>query len=180
MFIVGDPSLRYGEIVFVIDAAKGAGVEKVGIVTMGCQRSRRHRAARQNGGQLTDCRLQIEDWRGRFPDGGPACFIFRPRLMRSVTTPTLSTPAPPAGLGPAYVKTGRPVSRAALPNLQSAVFSLQSLAFAGLLALLGVDDPVAEPVGFLDEPLLLAKVLGDVGLHAEEDVFVVSPPCSRG
>ena len=35
MFIVGDPSLRYGQIVNVIDAAKGAGVEKVGIVTMG-------------------------------------------------------------------------------------------------------------------------------------------------
>jgi biopolymer transport protein ExbD len=35
MFIVGDPSLRYGQIVQVIDAAKGAGVEKVGIVTMG-------------------------------------------------------------------------------------------------------------------------------------------------
>ena len=35
MFIVGDPSLRYGDIVEVIDAAKGAGVEKVGIVTMG-------------------------------------------------------------------------------------------------------------------------------------------------
>ena len=28
MFIVGDPSLRYGDIVSVIDAAKGAGVEK--------------------------------------------------------------------------------------------------------------------------------------------------------
>jgi biopolymer transport protein TolR len=35
MFIVGDPSLRYGEIIAVIDAAKGAGVDKVGIVTMG-------------------------------------------------------------------------------------------------------------------------------------------------
>ena len=35
MFIVGDPSLRYGQIVQVIVAAKGAGVEKVGIVTMG-------------------------------------------------------------------------------------------------------------------------------------------------
>jgi biopolymer transport protein ExbD len=35
MFIVGDPSLRYGDVVGVIDAAKGAGVEKVGIVTMG-------------------------------------------------------------------------------------------------------------------------------------------------
>ena len=39
MFIVGDSSLRYGEIVYVIDAAKGAGVEKVGIVTMGMRRA---------------------------------------------------------------------------------------------------------------------------------------------
>jgi biopolymer transport protein ExbD len=38
MFIVGDPGLRYGEIVAVIDAAKGAGVEKVGIVTEGMRR----------------------------------------------------------------------------------------------------------------------------------------------
>jgi biopolymer transport protein ExbD len=38
MFIVGDPSLRYGDIVAVIDAAKGAGVEKVGIVTEGMRR----------------------------------------------------------------------------------------------------------------------------------------------
>jgi biopolymer transport protein ExbD len=35
LFIAGAPSLRYGEIVDVIDAAKGAGVEKVGIVTEG-------------------------------------------------------------------------------------------------------------------------------------------------
>ncbi len=33
MFIAGDGSLRYGEIIAVIDAAKGAGIEKVGIVT---------------------------------------------------------------------------------------------------------------------------------------------------
>jgi biopolymer transport protein ExbD len=33
MFIAGDGELRYGEIIAVIDAAKGAGVEKVGIVT---------------------------------------------------------------------------------------------------------------------------------------------------
>jgi biopolymer transport protein ExbD len=38
MFIVGDPNLRYGDIVTVIDAAKGAGVEKVGIVTEGMRR----------------------------------------------------------------------------------------------------------------------------------------------
>ncbi len=38
MFIVGDPVLRYGEIIAVIDAAKGAGVEKVGIVTEGMRR----------------------------------------------------------------------------------------------------------------------------------------------
>jgi biopolymer transport protein ExbD len=33
MFIVGEGTLRYGEIIEVIDAARGAGVEKVGIVT---------------------------------------------------------------------------------------------------------------------------------------------------
>ena len=33
MFIAGDGSLRYGDIIAVIDAAKGAGIEKVGIVT---------------------------------------------------------------------------------------------------------------------------------------------------
>lgn len=33
MFIAGDGNLRYGDIIAVIDAAKGAGVEKVGIVT---------------------------------------------------------------------------------------------------------------------------------------------------
>jgi biopolymer transport protein ExbD len=38
MFIVGDPSLKYGEVVTVIDFAKGAGVEKVGIVTEGMRR----------------------------------------------------------------------------------------------------------------------------------------------
>ena len=39
MFIVGDGVLRYGDIVYVIDAAKGAGVEKVGIVTEGMRRA---------------------------------------------------------------------------------------------------------------------------------------------
>jgi biopolymer transport protein TolR len=38
LFIAGAPSLRYGEIVNVIDAAKGAGVEKVGIVTEGMRK----------------------------------------------------------------------------------------------------------------------------------------------
>jgi biopolymer transport protein TolR len=33
MFIAGAGTLRYGDIIAVIDAAKGAGVEKVGIVT---------------------------------------------------------------------------------------------------------------------------------------------------
>ena len=38
MFIMGAGSLRYGEIVEVIDAAKGAGVDKVGIVTEGMRK----------------------------------------------------------------------------------------------------------------------------------------------
>jgi biopolymer transport protein ExbD len=39
MFIIGAPSLRYRDIVEVIDAAKGAGVEKVGIVTEGMRKA---------------------------------------------------------------------------------------------------------------------------------------------
>ena len=39
MFIVGDGSLNYKDIVDVIDAAKGAGVEKVGIVTEGMRKA---------------------------------------------------------------------------------------------------------------------------------------------
>jgi len=38
MFIAGAASLRYGDIVQVIDAAKGAGVVRVGIVTEGMRR----------------------------------------------------------------------------------------------------------------------------------------------
>ena len=48
MFIVGDPTLRYGDIIAVIDAAKGAGVEKVGIVTIGM---RNEAAGVKSGGQ---------------------------------------------------------------------------------------------------------------------------------
>ncbi len=50
MFIVGDPSLRYGDIVAVIDAAKGAGVEKVGIVTMGMRNEANGTAPPAKGG----------------------------------------------------------------------------------------------------------------------------------
>src|SRR5688572_27613075 len=39
MFVIGAGNLRYGDIVEVIDAAKGAGVEKVGIVTEGMRRA---------------------------------------------------------------------------------------------------------------------------------------------
>jgi biopolymer transport protein TolR len=46
MFIIGAPTLRYGDIVEVIDAAKGAGVEKVGIVTEGMRAA----AGVQSGG----------------------------------------------------------------------------------------------------------------------------------
>ena len=39
MFIAADGALRYGDIVDVIDAAKGAGVEKVGIITEGMRKA---------------------------------------------------------------------------------------------------------------------------------------------
>ena len=39
LFLAADGTLRYGQIVDVIDAAKGAGVEKVGIITEGMRRA---------------------------------------------------------------------------------------------------------------------------------------------
>jgi biopolymer transport protein ExbD len=39
MFLWGAETLRYGDIIDVIDAAKGAGVDKVGIVTAGMRRA---------------------------------------------------------------------------------------------------------------------------------------------
>jgi biopolymer transport protein ExbD len=39
MFIAGAETLRYGDIMSVIDAARGAGVEKVGIVTAGMRKA---------------------------------------------------------------------------------------------------------------------------------------------
>ena len=39
LFLAGAGTLRYGDIIAVIDAAKGAGVEKVGIVTEGMRRA---------------------------------------------------------------------------------------------------------------------------------------------
>jgi len=38
LFVAGAPNLRYGEIMDVIDAAKGAGVDKVGLVTEGMRK----------------------------------------------------------------------------------------------------------------------------------------------
>lgn len=38
LFLIGASTVRYGEIMAVIDAAVGAGVEKVGIVTEGMRR----------------------------------------------------------------------------------------------------------------------------------------------
>jgi len=39
MFVAAAGTLRYKEIIEVIDAARGAGVEKVGIVTEGMRRA---------------------------------------------------------------------------------------------------------------------------------------------
>jgi biopolymer transport protein ExbD len=35
LFVIGAPGLRYGEVVRVIDAAHGAGIQRVGIITEG-------------------------------------------------------------------------------------------------------------------------------------------------
>jgi biopolymer transport protein ExbD len=39
LFVIGAPSVHYGEIMAIIDAASGAGVEKVGIVTEGMRKA---------------------------------------------------------------------------------------------------------------------------------------------
>jgi len=39
LYIAGHGSLRYGDIIAVIDAGKGAGVDRVGIVTEGMRRA---------------------------------------------------------------------------------------------------------------------------------------------
>ncbi|HXT68507.1 MAG TPA: biopolymer transporter ExbD [Vicinamibacterales bacterium] len=39
LFVIGAPSVTYGEIMAIIDAAMGAGVEKVGIVTEGMRQA---------------------------------------------------------------------------------------------------------------------------------------------
>jgi biopolymer transport protein ExbD len=41
LYLIGDGSLRYGEVARIIDAATGAGVTRVGIVTEGMRREAR-------------------------------------------------------------------------------------------------------------------------------------------
>ena len=68
MFIVGDGGLRYGEIVAVIDAARGAGVEKVGIVTEGMRAAaNRSRSTAPRRGIVRRTRA------GRHQPSGPRC-----------------------------------------------------------------------------------------------------------
>ena len=38
LYVIGDGRVRYGEIARIIDAARGAGVDRVGIVTTGMRR----------------------------------------------------------------------------------------------------------------------------------------------
>jgi biopolymer transport protein ExbD len=42
LYLIGDASVRYGEIARIIDAAKGAGVDRVGIVTERMRQDARH------------------------------------------------------------------------------------------------------------------------------------------
>jgi biopolymer transport protein ExbD len=46
MFIAGAPTLRYKAIIGVLDAAKGAGVDRVGIITEGMRRAGQERGVR--------------------------------------------------------------------------------------------------------------------------------------
>jgi biopolymer transport protein ExbD len=40
LYVLGDGSVRYGEIAKIIDAAKGAGVDRVGVITEGMRAGR--------------------------------------------------------------------------------------------------------------------------------------------
>jgi biopolymer transport protein ExbD len=40
LFVLADGTLKYGDVVQVIDAAKGAGVSRVGVITEGMRRGR--------------------------------------------------------------------------------------------------------------------------------------------
>ena len=92
MFIAGAETIRYGRIIEVIDAAKGAGVDKVGIITTGMRK-----AAGVRTGQLTSTRSPTGTGSRRSPTrsvqkkgrrtNGPAAFFCalraRPRLRLS-------------------------------------------------------------------------------------------------
>ena len=39
LFLIGEPNVPYADIMAIIDAASGAGVEKVGIVTVGMRQA---------------------------------------------------------------------------------------------------------------------------------------------
>jgi biopolymer transport protein ExbD len=90
MFIAAAGTLRYGEIVAVIDAAKGAGVETVGIVTEGMRRA----AGVQPGNSVAGRDSQVEQ-SGR-PPGEIQAAIF----------------CLPAAKGPIPVRTAVPRRRA--------------------------------------------------------------------
>ena len=134
MFIVGDPGLRYGDIVAVIDAAKGAGVEKVGIVTEGMRRGD-SAGAGPSAGQLDSAQLspELRTTKGLAPSG---C---QPFCRWSAGGPT--------GMR----------SRAASPVRR--VYFVAGCRRGRLGALLEGDGLGAELVGLLDQLLLLGRVL---------------------
>ena len=87
MFIAGAPNLRYGDIIEVIDAAKGAGVEKVGIVTEGMRRAAGAAGARHavSSRHLTSSRAAF----GR-PDVCTADFVPLRTFVPSAATTAVS------------------------------------------------------------------------------------------
>ena len=108
MFLVGAPTLPYGEIVAVIDAAKGAGLEKVGIVTEGMRRRPASRRAGTDPLSGTNtARPAASPLDGVTPlclrasrcqrDGGVARSNLRPAPPPARALP----PRGPAGAGPA-------------------------------------------------------------------------------
>ena len=74
MFIIGAGTLRYRDIVDVIDAAKGAGVEKVGIVTEGMRKAGGATTRKQLESQKSEVE-SLKSTRTAAPRTGAAVFF---------------------------------------------------------------------------------------------------------
>ena len=92
LFISGAPSLRYKAIIGAIDAAKGAGVDRVGIITEGMRKARRQTTGSERQRRAGRRRSGASRPRAAWPSGGGPSGGFR-RGHRSAADPAAALPA---------------------------------------------------------------------------------------